>query len=590
MITARICPRVLGFVLMLMCLIGNFRYCLGQSDESAAQLFPSDTLLYLEVNDPKPLIQTLQASPLRKKVLQSTAYKAAVKGPDILKLQVALGLFEGHMEMPWQDALLACAEGGMYVAWNGQKNAPALLMRARDEQVLEKLKQGIVKVAKASGNPDAIKSAEYRGIQASSVNEIKFAVLGKWFLVTSNNDIGKQIIDRYLDHGTDNLASTVEFSEAREKAKSPASVWGFANVNGIRKSGKAKDLFLGKADNILAEAILGGLLTNLQHTAYAATSMELGPSKIQWTLYAPHQTQWNAGGREYYFGSHDQSGVLSMFRDSDTLFTLSAHRDLSQMWLRASDLMTDQAIDDLAQADAQLTTFFSGKDFGEDILGAFGPKLQVVVARQEVSELQPVPAVKLPAFAIVFQLNSPDTTIAEFRRIFISFLGFLNITGAMNGQPQLDIEIAQLDGFPFLTTRFIPLPAERGDTAGRIQYNFSPTLAFDQKRMVLSSTRGLAEQLIGSSADQPMATPVLSEGRTLNTAGLLDVRLLTRLLEDNRSQLIAQNMLEKGHSQAAAEVEVGTALEIASWFREAQMELTSDDSSLQFQLKVEVAE
>ncbi len=108
--------------------------------------------------------------------------------------------------------------------------------------------------------------------------------------------------------------------------------------------------------------------------------------------------------------------------------------------------------------------------------------------------------------------------------------------------------------------------------------------------MVLSSTRRLAEQLISASADQPMARPVLSEGRTLNTTGLLDARLLARLLEDNRSQLIAQNMLEKGHSQAAAEVEVGTALEIASWFSEARMELTTDDSSLQFQVKVEVAE
>ncbi len=463
MITAHVCPRLLGFALMLMCLIGNFRYSNGQSNESAADLFPSDALLYLEVKDPKPLIQSAQASPIRKKVLQSTAYKAAIKGPDILKLQVALGLFEGHMEMPWQDALLACAEGGIYVAWDGQKNSPALLMRARDEQILEKLKQGIVKVAKASGNPNAIKSAEYRGIQAFGVNEIKFGVLGKWFLVTSNNDLGKQIIDRYLDQGTDHLASAVEFSEAREKTNSQSNVWGFANVNGIRKTGKAKELFLGKTDNILAEAILGGLLTNLQHTAYAATSLELEPNKIQWTLYAPHQTQWNADGREYYFGPADQAGVLSMFRDSDTLFTLSAHRDLSEMWLRASDLMTDKANDELAQADAQLTTFFSGKDFGEDILGAFGPKLQIVVARQEVSELQPVPAVKLPAFAIVFQLISPDTTIAEFRRIFISFLGFLNITGAMNGQPQLDIEIDQLDGFPFLTTRFIPLPAERDE-------------------------------------------------------------------------------------------------------------------------------
>ncbi len=56
------------------------------------------------------------------------------------------------------------------------------------------------------------------------------------------------------------------------------------------------------------------------------------------------------------------------------------------MWLRAGDLFDEGMNEKLAQADSQLATLFSGKDFGEDILSAFAPQVQFLATRRGVFE------------------------------------------------------------------------------------------------------------------------------------------------------------------------------------------------------------
>ena len=56
------------------------------------------------------------------------------------------------------------------------------------------------------------------------------------------------------------------------------------------------------------------------------------------------------------------------------------------------------------------------------------------------------------------------------------------------------------------------------------------------------------------------------------------------ILQDNVEQLIAQNMLEKGHGRSLAEAEIGTLLDLIQLFDGANLELDADQDSLSMNL------
>jgi hypothetical protein len=552
---------------------------------TAADLYPHTTVLYAQVLGIKQSIELIKDHPLRTKVAQIDAVKKAIKGPDVVKFQIALGLFEGHMGTPWDEALSNIADGGAYIGFDAQSNAPALLVKARDIETLIKLRQALFQVVQG-GKPngqDPIKKVEYRGINAYEFNNLKIAALDSWLLVTDKNELGKRIIDQFLDRGDKSLANNRSFQVAKQRRDQAAQAWAFADVEAIRMSGKAKELYQGKTDNILAEMLFGGIVTSLQHTDSATAALSFDKAQVRLSVMTPFQSKWITDSREYYFGSDMGGQAPPLLKLPTSIFSLSAYRDLSQMWLRAPDLMTDKANDQLAQADSQLTTFFSGKDFGEDILGSFKPELQFVVTRQDPESLKPTPTIKLPAFAIIANMKNPEATKPDFRRVFLSFVGFLNVVGAMNGQPQLDLAMETKNNNPIVSASYV-VPPGKDPQEGPINYNFSPTMTFVGERFILASARPLAEQLMDTpKMDATKSSPA-------NTEGELNAILLSQVLDDNRDQLIAQNMLEKGHSKEAAEQEIAVLMNLLNMFQGGRLQLTSPSEGLQLDVRLRFAE
>ncbi|HAD61408.1 MAG TPA: hypothetical protein DCG12_19385, partial [Planctomycetaceae bacterium] len=107
----------------------------------------------------------------------------------------------------------------------------------------------------------------------------------------------------------------------------------------------------------------------------------------------PHDASWVPEQREFYFGPDGAGRAPSIPAVKSPLFSLSTYRNFSEMWLRAPDLFTEGVNDGMAEADANLTTFFSGRDFGEDILGALTPEVSFIAARQDFTDILPTPAI-----------------------------------------------------------------------------------------------------------------------------------------------------------------------------------------------------
>ncbi len=551
----------------------------------ATELLPASIIAYAEAPALGDVVDLLLQHPLRPRLESLPAYQAVIKSDDVGKLQQGITLFEGSMGQPWPQAIATLTDGGVTVAIDGASSGFVVLVKSSDTDKLIRLRGLLLAIRQMQQGKDwVLKQGDYRGFTAYAFNDnLKMALLDHWLVITNKSDLGKAIIDHYLDRPQSSLHTSKQFQLAVSDMQSPdaekPAVAAFIDITAIREAGIARDLYNEKTENPVAELLLGGVLANLRHTPYLTATLSIHQQRLQFQLTTPHHRVWEPP-REYFFGAPELATAPPLLMVQDRLFAVSAHRDLSQMWLRAGDLLNEKANDGLAKADTQLTTFFSGRDFGEDILGSLESDVQLVGRRHDFKGVLPLPAIKLPAFAVQFRMKAPEETKSELRRVFQSFVGFLNVVGAMEGQPQLDLGMESIGEAQLIFASYVPERDERESITAPIQFNFSPTLAFAGDRMILSSSKSLAKELVNLSATTTKDT------ESANTKATIAAATLQQILQDNRAQLVANNMLEKGSGKEAAEGEVGLLLELISYLHAAAVDLVVTEDELKLVAEV----
>lgn len=548
----------------------------------AAEILPTSVVAYAEIASPTRLMEYFLKHPLRERVEALPAMADALKSDGFTQFRSAVSVFEAGMGMRWPKVVAGLTKGGAYAAFDAKHQGGIAILHAESPEILAQFRDTIFSAVRA-GKPagakgDPIQSREFRNVMKHAIGKnVVLAVHESWLIVSNKSGSLDLVLEQLLDPAAESLGGQAEFQQAHSTASSDAMAWAMVNVGAIRDAGVAKRLYSGKTDNVLVEMLLGGIVSTLKHTPFVVAELFARNEAMDLRVTSPLETSWAGEDRAYYFGADGLAQAPETLEMEGRVFALSAHRDLSEMWLRAGDLMTEKANDQLAQADTQLTTFFSGRDFGEDILGSFGPETQLLVSRQAFDTL-PQPAIRLPAFALKMNMNEPEKTRPELRRVFQSFIGFLNITGAMQGQPQFDLGMEQIDAGQLVTATYVVNEDLQDATDAPINFNFSPTLAFAGTTFVLASTTDLARKIIKSSAPEPR----LPSGH--NSIAALDAATLHLILQDNVEQLIAQNMLEKGHGRSLAEAEIGTLLDLIQLFDGANLELDADQDSLSMNL------
>ena len=558
---------------------------------SAAELLPPSTVLYAEINDPPGLVNSILDHPYTGNVKRLDAYQEAIKDPKFIGFMFGLRFVEAQLGMKWQQAIEDLSSGGVTIAFDAQTEGAVVLINAKSSEKLEALKNKLMTLARrdaaSKGNPDPFEEKEYRSVTAYQAGDGGFFTHEEWLVLVNKKELAQFIADALLDGTSDSLATVDNFQNARESRSSNAVAWGYVNTDMLRKSDDEglQKLFSGQADDPGGELISGGLLEALKETPAMTASVLPADSGFSLEFQVPFDRISIPDTREHFFGPRGTGRAGDVIEVPNTLASLSVYRNVSEMWLRAGDLFDEKANDNLAQADATLTTLFSGKDFAEDILGALHPNYQMIATRQTFAEDRPTPAIKLPAFALIAEMKDPEATTREFRRIFQSFVGFLNIVGAMEGNPQLDLGFDNFEGGELISSTFVPEIGEEEDRDARIQFNFSPTLAFAGDRVILASTTEIARAIAMSTEDAAIAT---EQGEVVNTHFAIDSAQLKEVLADNESHLIAQNMLKEGHTRKEAEQQIGTLLAILDLFEGATMQLSSTEStfSLDFEFVV----
>jgi hypothetical protein len=532
-------------------------------------------------------------SPLRDKLIATDIFNKIWESPDVMNLRNGIRLAEVTLGEKLPEVLTRISSGGATIAVDRATRGVAVFLVGKDSATQTEF---VTKINKLAANLQGLEenelpSQQYRGIKAYKLPQGGFAQLGKWIVIVNQGELGKAIIDRYLEGPNESLSADSRFKDAQSQngnlssasSNSSASrlAWGYADIPALKEEGVGKELFQEKRSNFFAELLLGGILTTLRETPYAAATLDADSSTVGLKLSTPFDTSWVDGTQEFYFGPKASGSASPAITLPNQLATLTTYRNISLMWLQAGDLFDEKVNDQLAQAETTLTTLFSGRDFAEEILGAIHPEIRMVSIPPKFADGEPVPTVQIPPFALIARLKNPTVMRKELKRIFQSLIGFINITGAMNGQPQFDQEMKTVDGAEFVTARYVWDESKNTNKEVPVAYNFTPCLAIIDDQLVLSTTENLAEELI-SALKSPVPEGSVkdnSAGTHRNTFMTISADSLAATLRPNRGQMIAQNMLEKGHSREEAEKETDLLFDLINLFSNVTLDFTTDNTA-----------
>jgi hypothetical protein len=575
-VTSRLNRWSIAGLLIILCQSAS----IAATPQTVHELLPDTVVLYVSLPAPTELVDTIAEHPVYENLQALPAYQQSLQTPKYKEFLAIRGYIEQRIGMDWRKALATIADRGIHLAVDAKTEGFVLLLESshpeQRDAVTKELVQLVREDATNKGNDDPFETGEYRGLKALKHDDAILAQLGPWLMISNKKETAQKLADTYLDGNEATLRKNPKFQRSLSREIS-TTAWAYVDLATLREAGVAKDLFQTQSKDFGAELIMGGIFANLVRTDHLTATLNLDDKQLHLRLETPHDPAWVAESRDFYWGPGGTGNAPTPLPSpASQLFSLQIYRDLSALWTRAGDLFGPKVVDELANADSGLSNLFGGRDFGEDILGAFRPEVQVVGVRQDFEKLENAPAVKLPGFALVLQLKDAEKMRPELRRTFQSLIGFLNIVGASNGHPQLDMEMEKQDGNDFIFARYLASDVVEPAEKAPIQYNFSPSIAFVDDRCVISSTVELARELAAliPQAQEPNELAQRNVGLALHAPALQEV------LRDNRQTLVSQNQLEKGHTLEEAEAEVDMLFHLISMLRSADAQLKAADGAM----------
>jgi hypothetical protein len=551
-----------------------FPFAAWSEDEHPARLLPETALAYFEISQPDKLIDLATNSSLWELVKRANAVEAYLQSDAYRQFLSAVELMERRLGAKWQPALRDLVGGGVYAAIEPLTQSGLLIVKPRKPELLTKLHEAVIEMAEAEarrkGAKSPVKSEKYNGVVGWSLAPREFHAIVGGMLVISNSEIAlKGVVDRFRGESKKSLAGVKEFEQARQEAPADRIAWGMARLAPLQLLKFIPDVnkaLNGPSDNFGGEWLVGGILDAVKNAAYASFSLHLDQDRLRLRFALPHDRSKIAAKRKWFFAPDAEKSAFAPLAPKGTIASFTTYRDNSGLWLAREELFNEEIVAQLSQVDSGLGLYFAGRDFGREVLGALTPRMQIVVTRQEYEKGEPIPSFKVPAFALLLQMKNPEDFGKQLLLSYQTAVGFFNVVGGMNGQPKSMLDVEEYQSTRIWRARFL----EEGKIdrqAAPIQFNFSPACAQVGDRFILSSTVGLARDLV-DELKKPAAVKLTSSNFEL----AFDVQQLSAILADNKEPLITQNMLQEGHSRAEAATQIDLLLEVLRATRTASIQ------------------
>jgi hypothetical protein len=533
---------------------------------------PRQAVLVLGVPRPGEVLDAVLRPEVLAAVTASPAWRAQADNAGLRQLLNVVQGFERQQGIAWSQILKKLVGGGITLAV-GSDGSVLLVVDSLDARMLSGMHDLLMIMARMDpANKDRIRSTKEGDVTVWSVGpEEAHAIVGRRLMITNRPAALKAVLGVRAGTGGEGLAAAPWWTGARKAAGADAAAFGVADIATLKAiPGVAEALAADREP--LAALLAAPLLDALGRSSWMAVGLKGMDGAI--TLEASVDGTIPATGASRFARPEPgKTGALSNLAVPRRIAAMTLYRDLHGFYAAKDDLFP-QRTSGLIFFENMMGIFFTGRSLTEEVFAEVGPAVRVVAAEQAYAPDVGTPAVRYPAFALVLPMLHPDRYKPVMEEAWQKAIGLVNFTRGQAAEPGVLIDRPVYKGCKYTVAAFTPETKE-DRSAVDVRFNFSPTLAMPGGWMVMSSTEGLARDLIDAlagGADTATGVPPAGTHSLLE----LDGAQIASLLASNREALVRNNMVEEGKTREEAGAGIDLMLTVVRCIQGATVALVSD--------------
>lgn len=558
----------------------------AQEGGSPMQCIPADAFLAVEVMKPQAVL-----APFDEK---GTAMLASLPGvqdqlakPGVKQFFQIVKVIEGQLGTDWRTGLGQMTGGGVAFAMCPQERN-VFIAEASDVSMTRRLNEFILKAnaskRSSDGSTARFEAEPIDGVPAWTLGPKEMHVIaGNHLIVSSNAEGVRAALGQRAKGAASSLAATPAYQAAKRAVGPDAAAMVFVNTAMLKNVPAIAQKLNYKNAQPLVVLLLAGIGDAIQGSNWLALGLRVKDGGLALHLASDAKPAASSPSA-FALPAKSGEGILPNITVPRQIAALSLYRDLRRFY-QAKDQLFPERTSGLIFFENMMGIFFSGRDMTDDVFAQAAPEVRFVVANQEYDPAVGTPEAQIPAFAVIMRLRDPAKSQEMLEEAFQKSIGLASFTRGQQAQPGFIIERPVHWNTRYTVARF-PSAAIKDRTRLDIRYNFRPTLAMPGQYLIISSTDGLAADLMDALGREAKQMPAPLAGT--HSLVELDGSQIAAVLQKNRDVIARGNMVKEGASLEAARAKLDAFITAAQVVHRLRLTIGADASASCATLDVEI--
>ncbi|MDG1833186.1 MAG: hypothetical protein P8J63_08170 [Verrucomicrobiota bacterium] len=519
---------------------------------------PRSAVGYVEINGLGQCLIQLRDSAYYSDALDSPQIKQAMQQPQYKKFAAGRKVAEAYLGMNlWTAAEKLFGEIAVGVYPKAEVEQPDLvvMIRVTDPAAWAHVRERLDPLLTLA--EDTVKR-ETRGelelITFEGENGKAFVAVHKnWITAASTAALLDQSIAGLRGDAKVAVAHNPAFKKMERDMGAEHFVRAWTDLGYFRKLAGERFNLPEKYDDGFVSLMFSGIMELAMQSDYLGLTLDADKTGLKFAAGIEGEPKVLGDKFGWFFSKAGTPGTPGMPAVSGLMGGLSIHRDLSGWYGKREELMEERLQAGFDKFESEIGNLFPGRDIGEDIMPAFGSTITFLAAKQSFEHFKGEPGIKLPGFALLFDLKRPQDGNL-FQLVFQTIVTITNVVAAEQGEREPSVMTAVVhEGVAINTIQYLrPPQGERLD----ISYNFMPCAATVNGRFVFCTSLELLKSLVTE-----LKKPQNPKRVNRNFNFELHPSALAGLVAINRRTLVAKNIQTgKPAEQARAEIQLAERL------------------------------
>jgi len=548
------------FQMLILGMLFASGFSLCAADRSLAGAMPAGAVALFEAKDFGGFLHKFRKSRWYGAALRSPLFRELEEDPQYRQLQSWRPTLEAGLGIDLWTATEKLLGGkmalGLYATAGGQALESVVAARVRDVTTLNKL-HGRLSFFSFLAGDSLVKTTLPGGVDLFKLqNKLHMAIKDNWMVASENRLLLSKVVKMMNGQSSRSIA----MSEVYKKHLKEIGNWHFANLFvDLKEISKQTGARLGipvKMENGSISWLLHGMAELAARSPYMSATLDVNQVGFALKAEIPGKPEALGANLTWFFSDPKMPGAPDIPVVPGLIGGISIYRDFNDWYERRGVLLANYLLPEFDKFESVVGSLYQGKDFEREVASAIGPTISLVSASQNFENLDGTPEVKLPGFAMIFDLNDTEKGARFFRAMFPAIMMIANYESNDLKRQAWAIEAEAYKGTRLIYMKFLNKP--KGNQLPLL-YNFQPVAVQVGDKFVLSSSLRLAKSLV--VALQKPGHNVARVNRNFNCE--VQSIALARVIYDNRDYLMAQ-AVRQGYTIAQTKWGLDTTFQVLS--------------------------